>query len=562
VLELGRRNLLPGNDIARRAAEALRHALDDERLPDGRWATAVDWLHQLDPPGAVGLLDDFARLPVKAKSPERQMLAVDVLAQYDPVRSKRHLKSLPGTRTGPPEVRFKAARLIGERDAAEGARAMLSLAADEDMGELRVRAAIEAGSADRMHELLERGEGLSDEGRMELLTELLSRDPASASGTAERFARTAAGERTPLGIAVLLRPHDLAAALRILNRVAWSASPEADSEVRLRAVERIGEFDPGQAIPVLRRLSGDFTIPVTDPVRFEAAKRILTEHQGPIDALVDLAGHPIVSRTYRVKAAEEAGRIDKVVGARLLIAIAKLGPPADPGRTKILATAYNLDHDQAAKALDELARNKLVPGRIRIRAVEIAGPTLGQARRLDLYSHISTTTEDNDSAMVAARMVLVKDTIRGRKLMAALAGRKKAGYPYRVTAALEAGSEAQPELRELATTARPDALRLKAAQALIGYDRTSAVPALRHLVRNAVPHELRIEAASSLPGRYALDELTRIAGNRHESDDLRLQAALRAKEKDVKAGLKALRKLAEEPRLSAGVRSQLHRHLG
>ncbi|GAB2982419.1 hypothetical protein LWP59_16770 [Amycolatopsis acidiphila] len=558
VIELVRRDLLPGSDVGRQTTELLRHALADDRLADQDWMNTAVWLHQIDPKAAVAELDDFIRVPLQAISDQRKLLATVELMKHAPDRGRKNLEILAANLTGTPRDRLKTARLIGDIDPAPGIRAMLQLASTPDMHEFRADAAIAAGSPDLLADLVEHGHGLSDDTRLRLSTELLGRDRVTGIAAAERFA-VAATPKTRLRIAELLRSYDPQKAVQITSAVARTADHRGDGELRLRAVILIGEIDPAQAIPALTRLSADSS--VSDEVRFDAAKHIAAEHQGPITALVELVGAPDVDWTYRAAAAKEAGKTDPVTGARLLIATANTGPPSDAARLDLLKKAHALDPGTAAEQLVELAGRKRVAGRIRLEAGNLAGPKLSKPRRIALYSDIATSTNDDNTAREAAQKVLATDPVRGRQLMAVLADRKKASFTYRLTAAKEGGSEAIRPLRDLAGTARPDAIRLEAAQTLLKFDRTSARSALKRLVQSGQPGKVRIEAALSLPRTSAVHALITITGDRRENDSVRLQAALKAKEYDAKRGRQALHDLIEDPRLSRRVQEQARRHL-
>jgi hypothetical protein len=550
VLELLRRNLVPDSGFTGRATEVLREALRGDGLSDEHWLAAADWLHALDPAATGTVLDDLVRVPQDGCRPQRRLLAVDELAKHNPPRAQENLAILAAGLVGKPEDRLETARLIGDRDAALGVRAMLSLAKSPAMRELRAPAAIATGSADVMRELTEPQSGLSDNGRLKLLAELLARDAGAEQATADRIVATAADPETPARVADLVHPHDHAAAMRILESVAWSG--EADGEARLHAVKKIGEFASDQAIPALQRLSRD---PAADgEIRFAAARHIVEKHGGPIAALVDLAEDKDASEGARIRAASLIGKTEPTTGARLLVAIA-------PRRADILTRAFDLDPKVALAALERLAANSQLSGTRRIDVVDAVGAKLDRTTRVRLYSRITETSRDDD-AMRAARKASALDSTRGHRLMADLAARTTAGHQYRVTAALDGGAAAAPVLRELATDgAVPDELRLKTAKALDRYNRKAAEPVLRDLAEKARPDNLRLEAALALHGKHAVKALVSISADRHAKDELRFQAALRAKQKDPAAGRAAMRALDEDPRISSGVRNQVRRHL-
>lgn len=548
VLELTRRNLAPGGDFTGRVTEVLTRALRGDRLPDDHWLDAADWLYGIDPAATRSALDDLVRLPQDGCRPQRRLLAVDELTKHDAARAKANLAILAVNLVGKPQDRLETARLIGERDAALGVRAMLTLAHSTAMRELRASAAIASGSVDVMRDLAEPRHGLSDSGRLTLLAELLVKDTGVALETAGKIVATAADPKTPASVAVLVRPYDPAAAKRIVEAVAWSA--ETDDEARLFAVKQLGEFDPAEAIPALQRLSEDAT--VSGDVRVAAAKHIVDEHDGPLTALLDLADDQGLPEAVRVRAASRVGKAEPAAGARLLVAIA-------PRRLAILKQAYELDRTIGSAAMGRMAADSRVPGRNRIQAIETAN--LDRSTRIRLYGLVAGNSDD-EAAMQAARKVLVLDSTRGHRLMADLAARTTAGYTYRMQAALEGGAAAAPVLRELATAgAVPDELRLKAAKALDRYDRKAAEPALRDLAANGRPDELRLQAALALRGKHAVKALTAFADDRRVKDELRFKAMVQLMHKDPTAAKAAMRRLDEKPNLAGGVRNQLRRHL-
>ncbi|GHF50273.1 hypothetical protein FHX82_003871 [Amycolatopsis bartoniae] len=555
VLELVRRNLLPGSDLGPRTARLLREALTGDRLDEQDWANTAGWLHQLDPENAVAELETIVRFPLPGTSDRRRLLATTWLLKHVPDRGRGSLEILAANLCGPPPERFEVARAIADLDPALGVRVLLQLANTPDMHDLRADAAIASGRPGVMAELVEHGRGLSDEARLRLISELLTRDRARGVAAAQRFAATAAAA-TRLRVAELLKPHDAREALRIANAVAWPPDSVVDGGTRFGAVILIGKIDPAKAIPALEQLSATASVPAE--IRLDAATYIVTEHQGPVTALVKLAQATDVSRTHRARAAQQAGRIEPETGARLLVALAE-SAPLDSSRLDLLKKAHALHPKFAAETLAKLAGNRRAPGRLRIQAVDLAGPALGKPRRLALYSEIAATADD-ETALAAARKVLAADPGQGRRLMAALAARTTASFPYRLAAAQEAGREAMGSLRELSTTARPETLRLEAAQALAKFDQSSAKSALKGLVKRN-QGQIRIDAALSLTGTSAVDALTRIACDRHEKDTFRLEAALEAKKLEQKRGRQLLRDLAGNPRNSRALREAAQRHL-
>ncbi|WP_103352197.1 hypothetical protein [Amycolatopsis sp. CA-128772] len=550
VLELLRRNLVPGSDFTGRATELLREELRGDRLDDGHWLAGADWLHSLDPTAARKILDDLVRDPQVGARPQRRLLAVDELAKHEPARARENLAILATGLVGKPADRLETARLIGERDSALGVRAMLTLAQLPVMRDLRAPAAIAAGSPELMRELTEQRHGLPDDRRLDLLADLLSRDAGADLGTAGRIAATATEPETPARVAALVHPHDHAAAMGILDAVAWSA--EAGGQARLHAVKLIGEFAPGQAIPALQRLSRESS--VDGESRFAAARHIVERHGGPVTALVDLAEDKDAAEDARVRAATLVGKTEPTAAARLLVAIA-------PRRLDVLKRAADLDPKVGAAAMDRLAANAQISGERRIAMVEAAGAKLDRTTRIRLYTRIAETSQD-DAAMQAAAKVLASDSTRGRRLMADLAARTTAGHQYRVKAALQAGEAATPVLRELSTDPTvADDLRFKAATALGRYDRKLAEPALRDLAGKGRPDDLRLQAALALRGKHGVKALVSISQDGRVKDELRFQAALGAKQQDTAAGRAAMGALAGDSRISERIRNQARRHL-
>lgn len=550
VLELLRRNLVPGNDFTGRATEVVGEALRGDRLPDDHWLAGADWLYALDPAATRTLLDDLVRIPRDGCRPQRKLLAVDELAKHDPARARENLALLATGLVGKPQDRLETATLIGGRDAALGVRAMLTLARSQAMRDLRAPAAIAAGSADVMRELTEPRHGLSDDGRLKLLAELLARGADADRGTADLIVATATEPDTPARVAALVHPHDPAAAMRIVESVAWS---DAHGEARLHAVKMIGEFAPDQAIPALDRLSRDPA--AGGQARFAAARHIVEKHGGPITALVDLAEDKEAPDDARIRAATLVGKTEPTTGARLLVAIA-------PRRPETLKRAFDLDPTVGYAALDKLARSSAAPAARRIEVVEAIGAKLDRGKRIRLYTVIAETSQGAD-AVRAAGKVAGLDSVRGQQVMADLAARPTADHEYRVTAALGGGRAATPVLRELATDgAVPHELRFKAAQALDRYEPKAAGPVFRALAEKGRPDELRLRAALALHGRHAVVKaLTSIIEDRHAGAEVRFQAALQAKRQDKAAGLAAMRFLDGDTRIPGRIRNQVRQHL-
>ena len=399
ALELCLRDLLPDSDIRARTADALRHALNDNQLDHDAWLTEVDQLHRLDPATAIAALENLVRSPTSAATCRRRLAAVDELTKYEPARGATILGFLAEDLRGEPDDRYETAVLIGARDHDHSVRAMRLLVHSPDMGELRVAAAKYTGSALEMLELVRPKHKVSDAGRLELLTEVLGLDKESALSIAEPFARTATDQDTPLRIAALIRPYDPQMALRIAEAVAWPAGVNADSFVRRRAVDLIGEIDSSQMVPSLHRLSGEQS--VTDQVRLGAANAVLS-HSGSIVSLVDVGKDPTVNWTIRTEIAKQVAPIDPVIGAQLYILIAKSGPPTDRAKLTLLKEAHHHDSKPAGEAIVEFVKAARPPNQVHIEAVEMVRHTLTKPRVLDLFEGIGNTA-DGKVALSAGR---------------------------------------------------------------------------------------------------------------------------------------------------------------
>jgi hypothetical protein len=558
VIELVRRDLVPGSGLSARTATILDDELADGRQDNRRWQAMSEALRALDPERADAKLESLFRTPPRTITPHRRFTALDELRKHDPARGARNLRFLADNPTGTPEENLENAALIAARDHEEGVRAMRLLANTPAMDELRADAAIHAGSPDLLAELIEHPRGLSDAGRLKVSGELLKREPATAVAVMVKFVETAVEQDTPLRIAELIEPHEPHTSLRIAHELAWPVEHRIDSRVRLRAVRLIGKIDGGQAIPALHRLSADGS--VLDEVRLAAAKHI-AEDGGPITALIDLAKDPALERPYRVEAASVAGSADPAAGAELYLSIAKTGAPASRGELALLRKAYGLRPGPAAEALAEIAKDTRVQGEVRIEAVEIAGPTLSKRRKTDLYTAIATTADDS-TALTAAGKVSVIDLSAGQRLAGTLAGRKNAGDTFRLTAAAQAGSHGVPALVNLAGTARTDSVRLRAARNLYAVDRTKGTQALRKLVNKSKAGWIRVEAALVLPKTLSTDALIAISEDPRENDLVRFGAGVKAMDQNEKRGRQALLVLAGSGNVAKATREKARRHLG
>ncbi|MEU7790601.1 hypothetical protein [Amycolatopsis sp. NPDC049159] len=557
VVDLLRRNLVPGSDLRRRTIDVLRDAVRDDELDDDRWTASLEQLQLIDPAVAADELDAMITFAAPTASSLRRYHAVVALIDYDRARGMKALKILARNPTGTAQNRFDTAILIGELDEAAGVVAMQQLAGTEGMGDLRVDAAIVLHRPDLLSELVTGGGDLSDDARLRALGELLPVEPGTAITAAERFAETAADEETPLRIAELVRPFDGPAALRMATRIAGREDKRADSEVRYRAVLLIGGIDPAQAVPALRRLSESEA--ATFRVRLRAATGIVTEHRGPIDAVVALANAPRLAWADRAEAAETLEETDPETSARLLVTISKSGPP-DAGRLTLLRQAHRIDSRQAVGAITELIKDKHVAGPTRVRAVELVATTLGTAVVIGLYAEI-VATADGESARAAAKKVIAMGHPDGPRLMGKVADRTDEKPEFRLDAAREAGPHGRNALLSLAQKGRPDSLRLNAAKALYTIDRSSGRKALEQLVKRATPGRVRIDAAKCLPGPAVVGALATIAEDRRERAPVRLDAAEQAWDIDPKRGRLLVEALATDPSIPANLRERAQNHL-
>lgn len=537
VIELIRRDLVPGSAIRDHVVELLHRELSDGRMAEGRWVTTVGWLHLLDPATAVAQLEIIIGNPGPSMTSRRRFVAVVELAKYEPAREAKNLWTLANTLTGTPEDRFETAKLIGDRDREPGVRAMTLLANTPDMRELRVDAAIHTGSSSLMSELILHERTLHDDARLRLSAALVEVDPGVAIEVLPQFAETARLAGTPLQIAEMLRSRALDVAWRIATAVAWPVRGEVDGWVRLRAVRLLGEFD-----------------------RTQAATLVVTDYGGTTSALVELVRDPGLELTDCADAAEVVGRFESAAGAHLFLFLAEARTSADSSRLSLLRRAHKLDSGQAVEALVEFAKTENATGKQRIEAADIAYPTLGTRRTTELYSAIVADADDA-TAMAAARKAKLRDKDAGERLLGRVAARTGADTKFRLTAAQEAGSYGRQALADLAETARPDSDRLAAAKGLYALDRSGGKAALWKLVKKSGDGKVRLEAAFSLPGSDTVDALVLISQDRGEDDDIRFDAAVKAMKQDKKQGRKALADLAEARGISTRTREKIRRLL-
>lgn len=555
VIELIRRDLVPGSAIRDHVVTLLHRELSDGRMAEGRWVTTVGWLHLLDPATAVAQLEIIVGNPGPSMTSRRRFVAVVELARYDPAREAKNLWTLANTLTGTPEDRFETAKLIGDRDRELGVRAMTLLANTPDMRELRVDAAIHTGSSSLVSELILHDRTLHDDARLRLSAALLEVDPGAVD-VLEQFAEASRLAGTPLRIAEMLRSRAPDVAWRIATGVAWPVRGEVDGWVRLRAVRLLGEFDPAQATPLLRRLSEDRS--VLGEVRVHSATLVVTDYGGTTAALVELVSDPGLDLTDCADAAEVVGRFESATGAQLFLYLAEARTSVGSSRLSLLRRAHKLDSGQAVEALAEFAKTKNAPGKQRIEAADTAYPTLGTRRTIELYSAI-VADADNATAMAAARKAKLRDKDAGERLLGRVAGRNGADSGFRLTAAREAGGYGKQALTELAETARPDSERLTAAKALYGFDRSGGKAALWKLVKKSGDGKVRLEAAFALRGSDTVDALILIS--QHGDEDIRVEAAVKAMREDKKRGRKALADLAEARGISQRTREKVRRLL-
>ncbi|WP_290061609.1 hypothetical protein [Amycolatopsis solani] len=559
VVDLLHRDLLPGSDLLReQTLDVLREALRDDELDDERWTASVGQFQAIDPAAAADELDAMVCFAASTASSRRRYQAVVALIDHDRPRGMKAVRILARNPTGTAQDRFDTAILIRDLDPAEGVVAMQQLAATEDMADLRVDAAIALGRRDLLSELVTEEGRLSDDARSKALGELLRLESDTAITFAERFAETTADDETPLRIAEQVRPFDRRAALRMAARTAEREDERADSEVRYRAALLVGEIDPGQAVPALVRLSESGS--ATFRVRLRAATRIMTEHGGPIDAVVALANDSRIEWADRAKAAGTLEEIHPRTCAELLVTIARSEPPTDAGRFTLLQRAYQIDSRQAEPEIVELAKHQLVAGHLRLRAVELVGAPLKTAVTIGLYAEI-VETADGESALTAARKVIAMNHPEGQRLMGKVADRAQEKPQFRLTAAREAGTYGKNTLQNLAQKGRPDSFRLAAAKALYKIDRASGRAALEKLVKRATPGRVRIAAALSLPGPAVVGALTSIVHDPKAGDEVRRAAANQAWEIDPNRGRALVEALADDPATSTRTRERIRNDL-
>jgi hypothetical protein len=555
VVELLRRDLVPGNDLRAEAVDALRRELTAVQPDDERWTVMVDSLFRLNTEQAVEKLEDLVRFADPTVTAHRRLTAVDRVTDHDPGRGAKSLAVLANNLTGAPRERLGVALRIGERDRELGTKAMRLLAHTPDMRELRVDAAIHTGDTTLWRDMVASWRDLSDSGRLRVGARLLEMDPTTAVAALEELADTAAQEETPVLAAATIRHRDPDTALRIAVRSAWPADHEVGSGVRLDAIHLIGEIEPARALPELEKFADDPT--ASGENRFFAAARVI-ELGGPLTTMVRLAEDDRLTRTYRVEAARTVATSEPTAAAPLFIAIANTAP--DLERLTLLKEAGTYDHQAAAEELAGLAEMTAKPGPIRIKAVEVAAQALGSTRTIQLYTKIATTTGDQ-SALDAARKVKAMDPAAGQRLMADLARQPGKSASFRLAAAKAAGTRATRVLEEFVDNARQASVRFEAAQALHDVDPAAGVKAYQKLVKKLRRDEYRVKAALALPNKQAVQALLHIVQDSGEQERICFDAGLAAMKKAPRLGREALQALAERPGISPRTLEQIRKRL-
>lgn len=556
VVELLHRGLVTADDLRAKTVEILQEHLAEDGRESGSWRATAGALDLLAPEQTADALERLARQRSRTASSLRRFDAVDELTGRDPVRGERSLRLLAETLSGDRHERLEVAEMIRQRDTELGDLAFRCLAEARDMGDLQVEAAKLTGDRALWAELVgSGGRGISDAARLRLLPELADADRKAAVAAAERFAKTAAAETTPVSIAKAVRKLDPEAALRMADAVAWPVGREVAGPVRRAAVHLIGELVPARRFTDLDRLSRKAP---DEETQFKAAADIV-EQGGPITALRDFAANAKKSRDRRLQAARGVAKVDRTSGGRLLVDIAKSYQPADPALLTLLKEAHALAPARAGKALEDLARDGRTPASSRIRTVELG--FFDKNKTIELYTHIANTARDKKDARTAARKVLGMNQDDGEQLMARLVNRFTADPAFRLSLALEAGTRGKTVLHQLGLHTGSIELRLEAATALLDIDRKLAAEVINKIVRTRRGGEIRIRAACLLPGKQALEALRHIVGDQ-DREDVLFAAGVRAMEIDKERGKHLLRNLAESRRVSPRTREKIRRVLG
>lgn len=553
VAELLHRRLVSADDLRVKTVEILHEHLAQPGREIDAWRATVSTLHLLEPAQAVDALERLGRL--RTGSSVRRLDAVDELAKHDSVRAEQVLRVLAETLSGTPHERLEVAQTIRQRDEDLGDRALRGLADAPDMGDLQAEAAQLTGDTKLWAAKIGGDRTISDAARLRLLAALADADPALAIPAAEQFASTTSAEQTPVEVAKAIRDVDADVALRIADDVAWPTGRKIGGPVRLAAVHLIGELVPSRRFSDLARLSREVQ---DEETQLKAALDIV-EQGGPIIALRDFAASSRKDRDRRIKAARGVAKVDRRVGGRLLVDIAKDYKPTDPGQLALLSKAHALAPAAAAAALEEIARDTRRPPAFRIRTIELG--VFDKAKALELCQHIATTTSDKEAARTAARKVVGMNQDVGEQLMARLASKFTADRAFQLNLALEAGARGKTVLRQQALRAGPTDPRLKAAAALLDVDRKLGTEVINKIVRTARGGQIRVRAACLLPDKHALEALLYIVGDQ-DHDDVLTEAGEKAVELNEERGKWALRDLVAKRRLSPRARDRVRTILG
>ncbi len=104
VIELIRRDLVPGGEIRDHVVELLHRELGGGQGEEGPWAATAGWLYRLDPGAAIVELENVVRIPGPSMTSRRRFAAVRELASYEPAREEKNLRILAGNLTGVPRT--------------------------------------------------------------------------------------------------------------------------------------------------------------------------------------------------------------------------------------------------------------------------------------------------------------------------------------------------------------------------------------------------------------------------------------------------------------------------
>lgn len=552
VAELLHRRLVSADDLRVKTVEILHEHLAQPGREIDAWRATVSTLHMLEPVRTIDALERLGRL--RTGSSLRRLDAVDELAKHDPARAEQVLRVLAETLSGKPHERLEVAQTIRQHDEELGDRALRGLADAPDMGDLQAQAAKLTGDTKLWAAKVGSGRNISDAARLRLLAALADADPALTIPAAEQFASTTNSESTPVEIAKAIRDVDADVALRIADDVAWPTGRKIAGPVRLAAVHLIGELVPSRRFSDLARLSREVE---DEETQLKAALDIV-EQGGPITALRDFAANSRKDRDRRIKAARGVAKVDRRIGGRLLVDIAKSYKSTDPGQLTLLSEAHALAPTAATAALEEIAQDTRKPAPFRIRTVELG--IFDKTKTLELYQHIATTTSDKEAARTAARKVVGMNQDMGEQLMARLASKFAADHAFQLSLALEAGTRGKTVLRQQAMRAGPIDLRLKAVAALLDVDRKLGAEVVNKIVKTRRGGQIRIRAACLLPDKHALEALLYIVGDQ-DHDDVLTEAGEKAVELNKERGKQALRDLVAKRRLSPRARDKVRKIL-